>query len=189
MRKPLAAAATFAVAVGLVTGMSAAAPPPAAASGPYNDPYCGITWGSAAKSAGTYSGAQITNVRAGRHTCYDRMVVDLRGKVSGFDVRYASVYREGSGQYVPLSGAGDIRIVVRSAAYTSWGSPTYSPASWANAVNVRGFDTFRQVAYAGSFEGQTTFGLGVRARLPMRAFIVDGPGTGSRLVVDVAHRW
>ena len=54
---------------------------------------------------------------------------------------------------------------------------------------VGGFTTFRQVAYAGSFEGQTSFALGVRARLPMRAFILAGPGTGQRLVVDVAHRW
>ncbi len=45
------------------------------------------------------------------------------------------------------------------------------------------------MAYAGSFEGQTTLGLGVRARLPFRAFVLAGPGDGSRLVVDVAHRW
>jgi hypothetical protein len=45
------------------------------------------------------------------------------------------------------------------------------------------------VGWAGSFEGQTTLGLGVRARLPFRAFVLPGPGSGSRLVVDVAHRW
>ena len=33
--------------------------------------------------------------------------------------------------------------------------------------NVAGYRTFRQVAWAGSFEGQTTVGLGVRARLPV----------------------
>ena len=49
--------------------------------------------------------------------------------------------------------------------------------------------TLRQVALAGSFEGQTTFGVGVRARLPYRVFLLDGPGNGSRLVLDVAHRW
>jgi hypothetical protein len=56
-------------------------------------------------------------------------------------------------------------------------------------VNVAGYSTFRQVAFTGSFEGQTLIGLGVRARLPMRAFVLDGPGDGSRLVIDVAHRW
>ena len=54
---------------------------------------------------------------------------------------------------------------------------------------MTGWTTFRQVAYAGSFEGQTSFGLGVRARLPFRVFTLAGPGAGSRIVVDVAHRW
>lgn len=43
--------------------------------------------------------------------------------------------------------------------------------------------------WAGTFEGYTSLGLGVRARLPFRVFALDGPGDGSRLVVDVAHRW
>jgi hypothetical protein len=54
---------------------------------------------------------------------------------------------------------------------------------------VAGFSTFRQVAYGGSYEGYTTIGLGVRARLPFRVFVLSGPGTGARLVIDVAHRW
>jgi len=29
----------------------------------------------------------------------------------------------------------------------------------------------------------------VRARLPFRVLTLDGPGSGSRLVVDVAHYW
>ncbi|MEZ5204746.1 MAG: hypothetical protein R2701_10320 [Acidimicrobiales bacterium] len=44
------------------------------------------------------------------------------------------------------------------------------------------------MAFAGSFEGETTFGLGVRFRLPYRVFAVEG-SAGSKLVVDVAHRW
>lgn len=56
-------------------------------------------------------------------------------------------------------------------------------------MDVTGYRTFRQVAFTGSFEGQTLIGLGVRARLPMPAFVLDGPGDGSRLVIDVAHRW
>jgi hypothetical protein len=40
------------------------------------------------------------------------------------------------------------------------------------------------VAWAGSFEGQSTIGLGVRARLPFRVLQLPG-----RLVIDVAHHW
>jgi hypothetical protein len=183
MKKPFAAAATAALAVGLGLGLGVSAPPPAAAV-----PYCGITWGSAAKVKAIESTAQITSVRTGRHTCFDRMVVNLRYKVKGYDVRYGRVYTEGQGEYVPLTGT-DLRIIVKGRTYNDAGQATYDPADWDHVANVKGYRTFRQVAYAGSFEGQTTFGLGVRARLPMRVFIMDGPGTGSRLVIDVAHRW
>ena len=54
---------------------------------------------------------------------------------------------------------------------------------------MAGYGTFRQVAWAGSFEGQSTIGLGVRARLPFRVLVLDGPGDDARLVVDVAHSW
>jgi hypothetical protein len=47
----------------------------------------------------------------------------------------------------------------------------------------------RQAAFAGSFEGQTRLGLGVRACLPFRVFVLQAPGTQSRVVVDVAHLW
>ncbi len=58
-----------------------------------------------------------------------------------------------------------------------------------NLVDTSGYRTFRQVGWGGSFEGYTTLGLGVRARLPFRVAVLPGPGTGSRLVIDVAHRW
>jgi hypothetical protein len=45
------------------------------------------------------------------------------------------------------------------------------------------------VAWAGSFEGQTTLGFGVRARLPYRVLTLAGQGQGTRLVIDIAPRW
>lgn len=188
MRKPLAAAGTLALAIGLVTGISAAAPPPAAASGPYNEPYCGITWGSLPRSVSTMTSAQVTDVRTGRHTCYDRLVVDLNYKVKGYATRYGSIQEVGTGTHIPMIGR-DLSITVYANAYNSSGRPTYSPSDWDHVANVAGYDTFRQVAYGGSFEGHTVFGIGVRAQLPYRVLILDGPGSGSRLVVDVAHRW
>src|SRR2546429_197007 len=41
-----------------------------------------------------------------------------------------------------------------------------SPASGSELANVSGFPALRQVAGAGSFEGQTDIGVGVRTRLP-----------------------
>lgn len=156
---------------------------------------CGVTWGSLAKSAtdARVGDGTITNVRSGRHTCYDRLVVDVAGIPAGkvgYHVRYVdTVYAPGSGKAVPLAGGARMQVDITVPAYNSSGKATYSPRDRAKVVDVSGYDTLRQVAMAGSFEGRTTFGVGVRARLPMRVMVLDGPGTGSRLVIDVAHRW
>ncbi|AXH97046.1 AMIN-like domain-containing (lipo)protein [Ornithinimicrobium avium] len=156
-------------------------------------PYCGISWGSLAKkNAVSHTTGTLEDVRAGQHDCYDRLVLDVDDVPGGlsYDVRYVDVVRtEGSGKGVPLAGPAQLRIVLRAPAYDAQGRATYRPADRAHLVDVAGWSTFRQVAWAGSVEGQTTVGLGVRARLPFRVFVLDGPGDGARLVIDVAHRW
>ena len=153
-------------------------------------PYCGITWGSVRDTQNVQSmDAAITNARAGEHACFDRFVVDVRGDIHGFDVQYTQVTNEGTGAAIPLRGAADLKVVAYAKPYDANGVTTYSPVKKTEAVNVTGYQTFRQVAFADTHAGQSTFGLGVRARLPFRTFILDGPGDGSRLVVDVAHRW
>lgn len=182
------AAAAFAASVAVGGGALAGAPSQASPAASTGTSTCTTNWGSWAKTKPEYSWSQILRVRAGQHTCYDRMVVDLRGTLRGYDVRYAPVYTEGQGKRVWLRGDGDLRVIVRGPAYNSRGEATYNPRSKLHAVDVTGFRTFRQIAFAGSFEGQSTFGIGTRARLPMRAFILKHEG-GSKLVIDVAHRW
>jgi hypothetical protein len=154
-------------------------------------PYCGITWGSLTKAGGTAAADTVQNVRSGQHDCYDRLVVDLKG---GSSVAYSAsyvdaVYYDPRGDLVPLDGGARIRIVVHAPSYDPvTGAATYSPGNEAQLVNVAGYQTFRQVAFAGSVEGQTTIGLGVRARLPFRVFVLSDTG-GARLVIDVAHHW
>ncbi|QCU77532.1 hypothetical protein E7744_04325 [Citricoccus sp. SGAir0253] len=185
MKKLFAAAASGALALGMLGGAGAVT----VASAPSAEAhYCGISWGSQAKARWLYSGAHVTGVRTGQHACFDRFVVDLQHKVRGYEVHYGSIATEGEGRHIPMRGR-DISITVLANAYTDSGRATYDPVDWDHVANVSGYRTFRQVAYGGSFEGHTTFGIGVRERLPMRVFILDGPGTGSRLVVDVAHRW
>jgi hypothetical protein len=152
--------------------------------------YCGISWGSLGKSDPTMSTATVSNVRSGRHQCFDRMVVDVAGDAPGYDVAYVPQVRaDGSGLPVPLRGGAYLQVVVRAPAYGSVGQAAYSPANRQEVASVGGYQTFRQVAWAGTFEGQTTLGLGVRARLPYRVLTLDGPGASSRVVVDVAHYW
>jgi hypothetical protein len=147
--------------------------------------YCGITWGSVEKTAPWTAATELTNIRSGRQDCYDRLVFDFRGNTQGYHVSYvAQVTKDGSGQPVPLRGGAFLQVVVGGPAYDENGNLTYSFANEAELVNVTGYQTFRQVAWAGSFEGSTTVGIGVRARLPFRVLTLP-----NRIVVDVAHFW
>ncbi|MFC5379370.1 AMIN-like domain-containing (lipo)protein [Aquipuribacter nitratireducens] len=157
-------------------------------------PHCGIYWGSLAKSSsatvprGVPTG-DVTNVRTGRHACYDRLVIDVDGASHGFSVRYVDKVRgDASGLVIPTAGGARLQIVAKAPAYDDDGNPTFLP-NRARVSDVTGYRTFRQVTWADTFEGQTSLGLGVRARLPFRVFTLAGPGSGSRIVVDVAHRW
>jgi hypothetical protein len=160
-------------------------------------PYCGITWGSQPKQSGDGSGPAgsfVTGVRSGQHECFDRLVVDLgeAGGFSDYDVRYVpELQADGSGQLIPVRGGAVLQVVVRVPSYDEYGS-TYYPANPSEVVDTTGYATFRQVAWAGSFEGSTTLGIGTRARLPFRVLVLEGPpgsGQDMRLVIDVAAHW
>jgi len=152
-----------------------------------------VYWGSLPKQSASTTVRPITNVRTGQHPCYDRLVVDLGAGTgtAGYQVRYVDrMYSQGRGALVPVTGGAVIEIVVHAPAYrVSTGSPTYRPADPRHLTDVTGYSTFRQLAWGGSFEGQSSIALGVRARLPMRVFTLAGPDSGQRLVIDVAHHW
>jgi len=155
-----------------------------------------VYWGSLPKVAGGSGPAgSVFDVRTGQHACFDRLVVDIGGSgPAGYHIEYVDdVYTEGQGSVVTLIGGAKINIIARAPSYDiDTGFITYSPIDQAHSqqlTDLTGYRTFQQLAFAGSFEGQTTFGLGVRARLPMRAFVLGGPGSGQRLVLDVAHSW
>jgi hypothetical protein len=151
---------------------------------------CPRGWGSLPEANSRMTSAPVTAVRSGRHACFDRLVVDIRGRAPGYSVHYVTnVYTDGAGFLVPLRGGAKLEVVVRAPSYDDNGKPTYLPKNSKELTNVAGYSTLRQVAYAGSFEGQTTIGVGVRARLPFRVYTLAGPGSNSRLVIDVAHRW
>jgi hypothetical protein len=157
-------------------------------------PYCGITWGSLEKSS-TGGTGYLDDVRAGQHTCYDRLVLDVYGNPSfrSWHVGYVKqVTEDPSGRPVPVRGGAFLQISVQAPDHTPNGTLTYVPANPRELVDVSGFRTFRQVAWAGSFEGTSSIGLGVRARLPFRVIAITGlPHTanGTRVVIDVAHQW
>lgn len=146
---------------------------------------CATGWGSGSKSDMFMTNTELVDLRAGRHECHDRLVFDLSGPITGYGVSYVDeVTEDPTGDPVPLRGGAKLAVTVFASAYDESWEPTYTYDDPTELVNVAGFDTFRQVAWAGSWEGTTTVGLGVRARLPFRVFALPG-----RIVVDVAHTW
>lgn len=165
---PRTVALTVTTAAVLATGTAVALPQSAGAAG------CSVTWGSQAKTSTSNLAGNVNAIRAGRHTCFDRLVLDNSRSGLGYRVSYVkAVHQDGSGFVVPLKGGAFLQVV--DVAHANRRLPV---------PNVDGYRTFRQVGWAGSFEGQTTVGLGVRARLPFRVF-----RTANHLVVDVAHTW
>lgn len=144
---------------------------------------CPTGWGSLPEDNPVMGTGEVDTIRTGSHDCFDRVVIDIDGPAGGWRAEYVSqVTADGSGFVVPTPGAAKIQFIVRH--------PWYSgPANGVSVANVAGFHTLRSVVAAGSFEGQTTFGVGVRARLPFRVFALPGPGGHSRIVLDVARRW
>ncbi|SER82172.1 hypothetical protein SAMN04487818_105369 [Actinokineospora terrae] len=155
------------------------------------DPYCGITWGSGLKTAGFNETGFFRDVRGGQHECFDRLVIDLDAPGGhGYYVKYVDeITADGSGHVVPTRGAGKLQIQALGRAWDDNGQLTYHPANWTELVNVTGWRTFRQVVWAGTYEGDTTLGIGLRARLPFRVFTLPRDNGGTRIVVDVAHLW
>lgn len=184
--------ATLTVLLGLLASVQMTPAAGVATAASPREPYCGIRWGSLPKShvVSSYTTATIENLRAGRHACFDRLVVDLGPRRAGLPDPQGDGYqiRYGSGGR-PMDGGAVLTVVVNAAAHDDDYRPTYQPRDPNRAVDVTGFLTFRQVAFLGTFEAQTEIAIGVRARLPFRAFVLSGPGAGSRLVIDVAHRW
>jgi hypothetical protein len=193
IRTALAVLAVAAVPAGAVAVPALAGPSKAAAVTTAVAATCPTGWGSLPE-ASTFQGVgHLTNVRTGQHACFDRIVFDIAGKPSWFRVQYVKdISSVGEGKLIPVRGGAKLAIVLLAASYEETNGTnhyTYDPANYDELTNVTGYRTFRQVVSAGSFEGTTEIGLGVRARLPFRVFTLTGPGTSSRVVVDVAHSW
>jgi hypothetical protein len=184
-----------ALAVLLVIGLT----PYTAAGSASAAPYCGIRWGSLTKSnlvtADTLPEGTLRNVRAGRHACFDRLVIDLARDTAAWWVQYVDP-SDPTFNYVRQRGGAALAIIVEA---TDLVRSTYRPANFRNLVNVTGFRTFRQASIVvfesrredadETYPAYIMIGLGVRARLPYRVFYLDDGATRGRLVIDVAHRW
>jgi hypothetical protein len=123
----------------------------------------------------------LVGLRAGRHASFDRVVFQLDGPIpSYYSVRYVPVVRlDGLGSPLQLRGRAFLEVVVRAPTHDQDGHPVLTP------TRLRpDFPALREVNAPGSFEGQTTAGIGVTQRVGFRVLELTSP---TRIVIDLAH--
>jgi hypothetical protein len=190
-----ATVSTAAALAGLCLACAPAAPapgPPAATpaaptvAAPTPARTCPVGWGSEQKSLPAMGTAPLRVVRAGTFECADRVEFEFDGPAAGYSVSYVdTVIQDGSGAELAVPGGARLQLQLHHPAYDDQGRPTFFRRVGDAAAEVRGYPTLTSAVFGGSFEGYTTIGIGVRARLPFRVSVEDGV----RIVVEVAHRW
>lgn len=134
-------------------------------------------------------GDPLYRVRAGGHGCFDRVVFDVNGPGNvGYVVRYAPVVlSDPKGEPLPVPGGAVLQVVILA----GQSGPTFGRTGdyLIPPRRVAGRTVLRAVRFAGSFEGQCTFAVGVRAVLPFRVFtVLDRRDQVRQVVVDIARR-
>lgn len=210
IRKKLLSAAA---ATALVGGTLVVATAPAAQATPAPCNYAG--WNNGLKNATNPTEGFVGDIDAGRHRCYERIVVRRSGDSwPGYDIRYVPVAStDGEGCPAKL-GRGNkvLRVMVDSPAYNHYGQPTtpnrfkkIKPGepcykkilplrTWTNAahtswqtISFASYKSIKTSAWLGSFEGQTSFALGIKptpacGKPVFRVFTANG---NRDVVIDV----
>lgn len=162
--------------------------PPATSPAASAPPTCATNWGTDARKDVISSRSEIVGVHAEQHDCFDRLIVDLTPSASGYFAEYVDeILAEGSGKHIDVSGGAILKLVLAATTYDiDTGTATIEFADPLEVAGVSDFTALRQVAFAGSFEGQTTFGVGLASRSDFRVTVVDA-GNQSQLLLDIAH--
>ncbi len=151
---------------------------------------CRAGWGSTAKAVPELGPAPLVAVRTGADRCVDRIEFEVDGPAAGYSVSYVDeVVQDGSGTVLAVPGGARLQVRLNHPAYDDAGRATLPGRAGEPLPSVSGYRSLRSVVFAGSFEGYTVYGVGVRARLPFRTSVADGSAARSRIVVELAHSW
>jgi len=133
--------------------------------------------------AGTTDRAQITDVRVGKHTGYDRVVFEFDGGIpqTTIDAVLPPFYQDPSGLELTVSGSAFLKLTLNGGTKVSpAGGVTYSGSNDFKP----GFDQLVELVEAGDFEAISTWYLGVDPGGCIRVLTLAAP---SRLVIDIQH--
>lgn len=148
-------------------------------------------WGLAEQRAELSVNAPIREVSAETDDCVDRFVIEVgpNADAPGYLVQYVSqITEDGSGFEVPITGNGKLQVIIDSPAYDpDTGRGTLQIPDHSNVVDVSSLRVIQQVAFAGSFEGQSTFGIGVNRQLPFHVTTTVNDDGSAVLTIEIAH--
>ncbi|MEO9010856.1 MAG: hypothetical protein ABI382_10780 [Nakamurella sp.] len=155
--------------------------------------YCADTagWDTAEKSAELSLGGAITGLSGGSVGCFDSVNIRLSpsGTHPGYVVKYVDeVAQQGSGNPVPVAGGAALEVVLDSPTYDpATGEETFLMPDRENLLDVSTFFAIEQMAFGGSFEGMTTFAIGVSSELPFAVETSVASDDSRYLTISVAH--
>lgn len=137
-------------------------------------------WNTSSKERGVgLVMGQLFDVRPGQHECWDRIVFDLdTTDYVGFEIGYVPVVtQDGSGFEVPVAGSAALQLTIDA----------WAPELFAGYGYNANWGALREIKYAGSFEGVTTFAIGVTGVLP---FAVSHwqEGDTMHVIIDIYNR-
>jgi hypothetical protein len=130
------------------------------------------------RSRRSRSTPEVVSVQTVEQEGYDRVVFTFEGPMPGYQIRYVSRVTDAAGERLPLRGQAFLAVAFQPArAHDPDGEATFP-----TAAITPGYPALRQVRFAGDFEGQVAFGIGVADRGGFRVSELRDP---TRVVVDV----
>jgi hypothetical protein len=121
---------------------------------------------------------ELVSVATSERDGYDRVLFTFEGAAPGYQVRYVSQVTDQAGRRLDLDGQAFLAVVFEPArAHEPGGQATFA------TVDLEpGSPALRQVRFAGDFEGQVSFGIGVADRGGFRVSELRDP---ARVAIDV----
>lgn len=130
--------------------------------------------------------AQVTNVRFGSHSDFDRAVIDIKGAAPGYDVRYLTSQPRacGSGHKVYPAGTRFLQIMLEPAnTHDGDYRDVYVGPGQTQSAKV-GLETIKGMRVNCQFEGQVGVVLGLDHKAGFRVGTLSSP---TRIYIDVSH--
>ncbi|GAA3990442.1 hypothetical protein GCM10022247_06500 [Allokutzneria multivorans] len=132
--------------------------------------------------------AVLSSVRVGSHPGHDRIVFEFNGTPPTYDHSFVDrVTQDGSGAPVPLQGKAFLQLTLHGATTDN----SFQVTDPARALRYDGprrltpaLAVVQEVAQAGDFEADLSFGIGLNRRTPPRVSVLTGP---TRVILDLDH--